>query len=167
MIFLRSVPQESWWAPLLPSGSLRVANRLMGDHEHHAVGRRRCRGNTAVGWALQRIGASDLLVPRLCYTEHVSVWGSISASKEGRRKHSIYPVESSICCVLQSTLCFDENPWKHWSKTIKRLCLLPALLSAQSVAGVMKEHVARLWRMPLAIFLIMGILCRLWYPLIW
>ena len=79
-------------------------------------------------WAPQRIGASDLPVPRQLYRERVSVWGSISASKGGRRKHNIYPVESSTFCVLQSTLCFDESPWKHWNKTNRRLCLLPAFL---------------------------------------
>lgn len=52
--------------------------------------------------SLQRIGARDLPVPS--YAEHVSVWGSIPALKEGRKNHSSYAVGSSISCVAKYSL---------------------------------------------------------------
>lgn len=141
VILLLSAAQESCWPPLLASGSLCVPTAPRETLSTLGLEGGGAETTLRNVWAC-RVLEQVTCVSQNSFTEDVPVWGSISASEEGRRNHDIHPVESSTCSGLLSALCSDESPWKHWNKTIRMSWLLPVFLSSQSVAGVMKANVA-------------------------
>lgn len=129
---------------------------VVQPHRPHWAWKEEVQDSTRKFWVLQEIGARKLTVPS--YAKNMAVWDQ-SPTWEKTEKSTAFTLQRAACTVLQSVLCFDKSLWKHWNKTIRRLWLLPVLLSV--VAGVMKEewsfgHLSAL-----------RVQYRLWYPLTW